>query len=222
MNKGTIILLVICLITIAAGIVVILEATEFQKIARITEGTVADRRLGSYHVLYRSDDGVEHDLRISVKNNKHSDGDKLKVFYRIDNPAKARITDGKKGGKKIIIAGLILLLFDFYMMYLNRKNNRRSANFKNNGRKLQAEIISVEVDDNITMKNKHPYVINCKWTDPSSGKAYTHSLKYFWEDPTPLLAGRKNIDVYIDRENPEKHFIDTEFLGEYSQVVRNY
>lgn len=129
MNKGTVILLVLCLLAIVAGTAVIFEATAYQKKAKITEGTVTDKRMSSFHVTYRSDDRTDHNLYVSAKNIKYREGDKIKVFYRMDNPDKARITDGKKGGKKIIIFAVVLLLFDFYMIYTNRKNINVSNNF---------------------------------------------------------------------------------------------
>jgi hypothetical protein len=214
MNQGTKILLVLCLIAMVAGVAVYFEASAFQKKAKVTEGIVANSRISSYHVIYTSDDGVEHDMHISTKSHSHHDGDKIKVFYRIDNPEKARITDGIRGGKKIVIIAFVMLLFDLYMIYTNKKRIRVSENFKTNGRKVQAEIASVEIDNNITIRDKHPYNINCKWVDPVTGKEYTHTIKNIWKDPASLLAGRNSIDVYIDRENPELYFMDTEFLGD--------
>jgi hypothetical protein len=61
---------------------------------------------------------------------------------------------------------------------------------------------------------KHPFLINCRWTDPFSGKEYTHAIDQLWKDPAPYLAGRKYIDVYIDRNNPDNYFLDIEFLKE--------
>jgi hypothetical protein len=214
MNKGNIILLVLCILSIVAGIAVYFEASAFQKKAKVTEGIV-DYKLGSsYRIKYTSDNGVEHTLQGSQKNNKHHEGDKIKVFYRIDNPDKARITDGKKGGKKILIIAIVMLLFDLYLIYTNRKKIKVSDNFKTTGRKVEAEITSVEIDNNTTIMKKHPYLINCKWVDPVTGKEYTHTIINIWKDPAPLLAARKTIDVYIDREDSEKYFLDTEFLGD--------
>lgn len=217
MNQGTKILLALCLIAMVAGVAVYFEASAFQKKAKVTEGIVTDSRISSYHVKYTSEDGIEHDMRISTKRNRHHDGDKIKVFYMIDSPDKARITDGIRGGKKIIIIAFIMLLFDMYMIYTNRKRLRVSQNFKTNGRKVQAEITSVEIDNSITIREKHPYNINCKWVDPVTGKEYTHTIKYIWKDPASLLSGRNSIDVYIDREDPELYFMDTEFLGDLAR-----
>ncbi len=156
-------------------------------------------------------------LSASQKNNKHSEGDKLKVFYRIDNPDKARITDGKKGGKKIIIIAIIMLLLDLILIYQSSARNKSAIKFKTTGRKVAAEIIDIGTDMNITFRKMHPYLVNCRWVDPITAKEYTHTIKNIWKDPAPLLAGRNTIDVYIDRENPEKYFMDTEFLGDIAR-----
>jgi hypothetical protein len=213
MNQGNKILLILCIIALIAGVAVIFEASAFQKKAKITTGIVDNSRISSYHVIYKSDDGVEHNLYISAKNHRRHDRDQIKVFYRIDNPDKARISDGIKGGRKIIIVAIVLLLFDLYLIYTNKKRKKAADNFKSTGRKVQAEITSIEVDLNTTIQNKHPYLINCKWVDPISGRNYTHTIRQIWIDPAPVLAGRNYLDVYIDRENPDKYFMDTEFLG---------
>jgi len=46
-----------------------------------------------------------------------------------------------------------------------------------------------------------------------SGREYLHTIKNIWDEPKVLLAGRNTIDVYIDRNDPEKYFMDIEFLG---------
>ena len=210
-------MLVLCLLAIVAGTAIYFEASAYQKKAKVTEGIV-DYRLGSnYRVKYTSDDGVEHTFRGSQKNNKHREGDKLMVFYRIDNPDKARITDGKKGGKKLIIIAIVMLFLDLILIYQGKARNKSAMKFKTTGRKVAAEIIGIETDINISFRKMHPYLVNCKWVDPMTAKEYTHTIKNIWKDPTPLLAGRNTIDVYIDRENPEKYFMDTEFLGDIAR-----
>jgi hypothetical protein len=213
MNRGNIIFLVLSLVTLVAGISIFLEASAFQKKARVTEGIVVSRDMTYFYVKYLSDDGTEHTHRgTHSKNKKYYVGDKFRVFYQIDNPDKSRISDGKKGGKKVIIAGVVMLLFDLYLVYLNRRKNESANKFRTNGRKLQAEISGIVTDLEKTVLNKHPYIINCRWVDPLTGREYTHSIDQIWKDPAPLLAGRNHIDVYIDRQNPDNYFLDIEFL----------
>ena len=215
MNKGTKILLVICIVTSLAGVGIIFDASAFQKKAKLTEGTVTDRRISSYHVLYTSDDGVQHNKYISQRSsNSFHDGDKVKVFYRADNPDIAQVGDAKKTGRTFVILGIIMFLIDVFMIYSNRKAVRIANYYKSNGRKVQAEITGIEVDYNITIGKSHPYTVGCKWSDPMTGRMYTQEITHVRNDPAPLLAGGKTIDVYIDRENPEKYFIDKDFLND--------
>lgn len=218
MNKGNIILLVICILALAAGIAVYLEASAFQKSAKITEGTVVRSEISYYYVQYFSDDGAERIYRGShTKNKKYRTNDKLKVFYQADNPDKARITDGVKTGKTIIIVAILLLLLDLYLIYSNRKKSKLSKDFKTNGRKVDAEITKIDIDMETTIMKKHPYFIDCRWVDPITGKEYTHTINNIWTDPKSLLAGRKTIDIYIDRDDPDNYFMDIEFLGDIAK-----
>lgn len=215
MNRGTTIFLILSLVTIVAGTSIFLEASAFQKKARVTEGTVVSRDSRYFNVKYISDDGAGRIHKgTQSKNKKHYVGDKFKVFYLIDNPDKSRISDGKKTGKTVIIAGVALLLLDLVGIYQNRSKNKSVNKFRSTGRKVEAEITGIETDMNTTVLEKHPYIINCRWVDPMTGRKYTDSITQIWKDPAPLLAGRTHIDVYIDRDDPDKYFMDTEFLGD--------
>jgi hypothetical protein len=215
MNTGNKILFVICAITIVAGTAIYLEASKFQKTAKVTIGTVTNSGITYYDVNYTSDDGVERTHKgTHGKNRKAHNGDTKKVFYQTDNPDKSRITDGVKGGKTVIIIGIIMLLLNLYLVYTNKKRSKSANNFKTKGRKVAAEITKVDTDLSITMLKKHPWFIDCKWVDPMTGKEYTHTIRNIWTDPKTPLAGRNSIDVYIDRDDPDKYFMDIAFLGD--------
>jgi len=216
MNTGNKILLVICGIIFAAGVIIYLEAASFQKTAKLTTGTVVNSNMSRYEIKYTSDDGIERTIyrTQSSKGGRTQNGLKIKVFYQIADPDKTHTSDGKKGGKKVVFWGFILLLFNLTLIYLNKKKNMTESYFKTTGRKVEAQILKIDIDMETTIMQKNPYLIHCKWTDPMTGKEYRHTIKYIWKDPETLLAGRKTIDVYIDRKNPEKYFMDIAFLGE--------
>jgi hypothetical protein len=219
MKPGNKILFVLCAIAAAVGVVIYLEASAFQKSAKVAQGTVVNSRLSSYEIRYFSADGIERTYKgtQSGKGRKYHDGEKIKVFYSIDNPDKCRISDGIKGGKKVLFWTLILLLFNLFSVYQGRKKDKTENNFKTTGRKVEAQILKIDTDLTITALEKHPYCIDCKWVDPITGKEYTHTIRYVWTDPKTLLAGRNSIDVYIDRKDPEKYFMDIGFLGEVAR-----
>jgi hypothetical protein len=216
MKPGNKILFVLCAIALAAGVIIYLEASAFQKTAKVTKGYVSGTSLSRFEIKYFSDDGKE---RIYAGNHggkgrRYHDGEEIKVYYQIDNPDKARISDGKKGGKKVVFWGFILLLFNLLSVSQDKKRNKSENYFKTTGRKVEAQILKTDIDMSTTIMKKNPYYIDCKWVDPMTGKEYTHTIRYVWTDPKTLLAGRNGIDVYIDRNDPEKYFMDIAFLGE--------
>lgn len=216
MKTGNIILFVLCGIAIAAGVAIYLEASAFQKTAKVTQGIVANSSLSRYEIKYTSDDGVERTYKgtHSSKGKKYHDGDNVKVFYQAADPDKCRISDGVKGGKKVLFWAFIMLLFNLFSVYYGRKKDKTEKDFKTTGRKVEAQILRTDIDMSTTIMKKNPYFIDCKWVDPMTGREYTHTIRYIWTDPKTLLAGRNSIDVYIDRKDPEKYFIDTGFLGD--------
>jgi hypothetical protein len=215
MKTGNKIFFVLCAITIIAGVLIYLEASDFQKTAKVTVGTVANSSLSRYEIQYTSDDGIERIYKgiHSSKGRIYHNGEKLKVFYKIDNPDNMRITDGVKSGKKVVKIGIIMILFNLLSVYSDRKKTKSENNFKTTGRKVEAQIMKVDKDTTVTIQRKNPYCIDCRWVDPITGKEYTHTIRYVWKDPEILLAGRNSIDVYIERNDPEKYFMDISFLG---------
>jgi hypothetical protein len=216
MKTGNIILFVLSAITIAIGVTIYIEASSFQKTARLTVGTVVNSSLSRYEIKYTSEDGIERTIKRtqSSKGGKFHNGEKIKVFYQKADPDKTHTSDGKKGGKKVVFWGFILLLFNLTSIYFGKKKDNTESYFKTTGRKVEAHILKIDIDMEITIMKKNPYYIHCKWTDPMTGKEYRHTIKYIWQDPETLLDGRRSIDVYIDRKDPEKYFMDIAFLGE--------
>jgi len=215
MNPGNKILFVLCAIGIIAGITIYLEASAFQAKSKITQGVVSSTSIRQFELKYTSDDGVERTYtgNHGGKGKTYHDGETVKVFYQIDNPDKCRLTDGKRGGKKVVFWTSMLLLFNIYSVYYGKKKDTSENKFKTTGRKVEAQIIKTGLDESHTVFNKTPYCVECKWVDPMSGKEYFHTIRYVWKDPETLLSGRKTLDVYIDRDDPEKYFMDIAFLG---------
>jgi hypothetical protein len=215
MKTGNKILFVLCAIAIIAGVIIYFEASAFQKTAKTSVGTVVNSSLSRYEIKFISDDGVERTYYgiHGSKGRKRRDGESVKVFYKADNPDVIRISDGVKTGKNVVKIGIVMLLFNILSVYFDRKRTRSQNSFKTTGRKVEAEIVRIDADMTLTIMKKNPYYVDIKWVDPMTGREYYHTIRYIWEDPKTLLAGRNKIDVYMDRNDPEKYFMDIEFLG---------
>jgi hypothetical protein len=121
MQQGNKIILVLGILAIASGIFVIIEASSFQKKARLTEGKVVYVLGSSYRIQYFTDDGTEKVKNGSGKTHGYREGASARVWYRTDNPDKARLSDGKKSGKKIIFAGAFCILLGIYPLFMKKK-----------------------------------------------------------------------------------------------------
>jgi hypothetical protein len=215
MKTGNKILFVLCAIAIAAGVIIYFEASAFQKKAKAIFGTVVNAGLSTYEIKFITEDGVEKTYHGNHggKGRRFHDGERMRVFYMAGDPEKMRISDGVKNGKGVVKVGIVMLLFNILSVYFDRKRTRSQNTFKTTGRKVEAQIVRIDTDMTLTIMKKNPYYIDCKWVDPITGREYNHTVRYIWEDPKTLLKGRSSIDVYMDRNDPEKYFMDVEFLG---------
>ena len=123
MQQGNRIILVLGILAIAAGIAVYFEASSFQGKSTLTEGKVVYVLGSSYRIQFHTPDGAERIIRGSGKTHGYREGNSARVWYRTDNPDRARLSDGKKGGKKIVVAGLVCILLGVYPLFQKKKND---------------------------------------------------------------------------------------------------
>jgi hypothetical protein len=125
MTKGNVIILILGIIAIGAGIFIYFEAASFQNGARLTEGKVVHVIGSSYSIQYVTDDGTVKIKQGSGKTHGFREGANAKVWYSISNPDRARLSDGKKGSRKIIIAGAFCILLGIYPLFLKKGDTPR-------------------------------------------------------------------------------------------------
>jgi hypothetical protein len=120
MQKGNVIILILGIIAIGAGIFVHFEAKSFHEKTRMAEGKVIYVLGSTYKIQYFTEDGTEKILRGSAKTHGFREGASAKVWYRTDNPDRARLSDGKKAGKTLFIIGAFCILMGIYPLFLKK------------------------------------------------------------------------------------------------------
>jgi uncharacterized membrane protein HdeD (DUF308 family) len=123
MEKGNKIVLVLGILAIVAGVLVFSEASSFQKNAVLTEGKVVHVIGTSYKIQYFTTDGAENIYQGSRKTHGFHEGDVVKVWYKPDNPSRARLNNGKDVAKTIFIAGIVCVLLGIYPLFQKKKGN---------------------------------------------------------------------------------------------------
>lgn len=127
MEKGNKIILVLGILAFAAGMFVKFEASSFQKKATITEGKVVHVIGSSYKIQYFTTDGTEKIYQGSGKTHGFREGNRVTVWYKTDNPKRARLSDGKKGAKTLFIISAFCILMGIYPLLIKKKVNPASS-----------------------------------------------------------------------------------------------
>ena len=102
-------------------------------------------------------------------------------------------------GALFLIPGLILLGMD-----LRRRHLLRRA--YDGGYCVDARILGVSAQRNVTVGGRHPLVVECAHTD-SSGVVHVYRSRYLYSDVTNLLKSG-TVPVYIDRMDDSVGFVD--------------
>ncbi len=127
MEKGNKIILVLGILAISAGVFVIFNFSSFREKAVLTEGKVVHVIGSSYKIQYFTDDGTEKIYQGSGKTHGFREGNSVRVWYRTDKPDRIRLSDGKKGAKRLFISGIVCILFGIYPLILKKKDNSPSS-----------------------------------------------------------------------------------------------
>ncbi len=79
------------------------------------------------------------------------------------------------------------------------------------GQIIMTEFQSVELNKSVKMRGRSPYRIISQWLDPMRNKVYVFKSKDIWFNPDEFMHS-KEIQVWIDPNNPKKYLMDTSFL----------
>lgn len=202
-------------VVIGFGSLIFLNGSNFQKKALLTEGTVISTST-SPSISYTTQDGVKRKyISISSSRGRHRinyAGDKMAVYYLIDNPEKVQIGNQKTEGIKAITVGGILFLLGITLVFRDLFKEKAGRKLIQTGMKIEAEIVAVNCNMNTKIMGKNPYTINCRWVDNYSNTECSFISKEIWFDPAQYIAGRNHLDVYIDPKNPKRYYMDITFL----------
>ncbi|HUX94577.1 MAG TPA: DUF3592 domain-containing protein [Bacteroidales bacterium] len=209
---------------IAAAIFMILplrsvvKSVKMKKHGILTEATVSDRNtrgkgLTRVTVTFNTSDGTEV-TATTQKRNYVSKGDKVEIWYDKADPQKIDFGDTiGYNTKGVLVTGFISLIC-FYLFIRSFLKDSANKKLINKGMKIFAEYVSVDRNEKYRMGDKNPWVIKCRWTDNRTNKEYYFRSKDYTIDPSPYLAGRNHIDVYVDPGDPGKFYMDSSFMPE--------
>lgn len=92
---------------------------------------------------------------------------------------------------------------------------------KISGAKIIASILHLEQVTNIKVNGRSPYVIHAKGIHPSTGQEQIFKSFWLWSDPFAQAQAGREIDVYVDKYNPQKYYLDVESIGLPAKQARS-
>lgn len=142
-------------------------------------------------------------------------GETVTVLVDPNDPREARIDHWTESGFGILFGGFFFLVFGGiggFSLYAWRREQSRNRWAQSQGTPVQATLIGVERDRRVKLNGRSPFRIAAQWQNPRDGQTYTFHSESMWADPARALAGRTQIAVRLDPDNPKRYWMDTRFL----------
>lgn len=205
------------LLMVIGASVICYNIKQFNASAVKTSGTVVDliakgKRSYAPVVTYYDEAGVKHRYISSVSSHPagYEIGERVGIYYDPKNPDDAAIAGWREYFGAIIVGGLGLIFSLIGLGYyiVRKVSHSRRNHLKQSGLLVLADFDSVDINKSIHVNNRHPFFIRCNWKDPLTGEGHRFKSGFIWSDPTPLIDLNKKIDVYVDRNNPRKYYVD--------------
>lgn len=200
------------------------NARQFVATAVTAEGTVvelvrsrsSDSTTYAPRVTFTDAQGRAHAFTSRTSSNPpaYHVGETVRVLYRAESPQQARI-DGffsLWGGALIVgILGSVFALVGLGMVLVPMLRQRRAAQLRASGRRIEAAFQGVEHNTSLTVNGRHPFCVISQWQNPATSQVHVFRSDNLWFDPSEYIT-RTQIPVYIDPADPDRYHVDLSFL----------
>ena len=239
-NKGNLIIILLVTILASIGILFLIggifaykTSIDFEREALKAEATIEDITT-SYSYDSDGDKKTNHDVLVqfvvdgqiyegalgSYNSSMHI-GDKITIYYDPEDPNDFRPENESVIGVIFSIVGAAFLGIAIVILLVSiikkNKQKKKKAYLMENGILVSAHIDTVGFNANYSINGRNPYVLECSYLDPNTNKLYLFKSGNLWFEVETIISrmGITEIDVYIDRTNPEKYYMDVEKLKKY-------
>ena len=192
----------------------------FRAEAQSAQGTVVELDSGKPVVEFVDPDGATHRIVGSVSSDPPAFdlGERVGVRYRPGQPAEARI-DGllESWFGPILLGGLgtvFTALGAGFLVAQIRKRRLRTW-LQQFGMRVQAKYTGVMLDTSTRVNGRHPWRLTAQWQDPVTSLVHTFESDTLFWDPSDYVQ-RETVEVWIDANDPTRHYLDTTFLPKHA------
>lgn len=174
-------------------------------------------------VWYDSDGDERHDVYVSYDYNGHHysgvesnyynsgmrEGKVTKIHIDPDRPYEVSYSSGLIVAMiALLFMGLVFFLVGAIPTAIRIKKEKNHKRLLTDGRRIIAKIEDMYLDHTLTVNGYNPFVILCKYTDDFTGVEQTYKSHHIWDGAVGVLEPGMEIQVYVDRDDPKKYFVD--------------
>jgi len=169
-------------------------------------------------VAFKTADGTDVTSTAATRQYVRS-GERVRIWYDPSSPQRIDFGDTVRYNMRGVILGALIFLFGFYFLVKLSVKDSGIGRLKKTGRKISAEFVAIDKNERYNMGENNPWVIRCRWTDPSDQKEYQFLSPDYIIDPAPYLKGRQTIDIFIKPTDPSKYYMDTSFMPKGNNTI---
>ncbi|MBE5807040.1 MAG: hypothetical protein E7317_01695 [Clostridiales bacterium] len=103
--------------------------------------------------------------------------------------------------------GLVFAVAGACLLCLDMRRRARLRDAYEGGHCVMADITGVVEQRHVRVNGRHPFVVECRYTDPSTGDVHIYHSRYLYVDVTDLLRSAQ-VPVYTDRRSFDTGFVD--------------
>lgn len=114
-----------------------------------------------------------------------------------------------------IVGAVFLLVGIGFLIFVGVKDKKKKELIQN-GNKVFAEVTGGSEVLNVEVNGRHPWKLECRYTDPYNGAVYLYSSRNTFMDPYPYIG--QQVAVYVDKNDPSKYYVDIQSLRQQENV----
>lgn len=210
---------IVGVVILAIAIAVAIHTARFQKNAWKVQGVIT--RISSGTEVEFTLDGQNRTVWLSEYDSRQRVGDEVEVYVDHDNPDHVRM--GATLYLPVFILCLIGVVFMsigvvFLSILLAKRNKKKKL--MQTGKRVYAEVTGGVVNYAYTVNGRHPYKLECCYTEEITGIKYLYRSGNIWIDPQ-LFVGQQ-VAVWVNPADLSKYYVDVDSLQQADNSIRDY
>lgn len=210
---------VLGVLLLAAGLVEVLFVLHFKSHAVKTDALVTEVNMGTeVHYTY---EGQEYTAWTSAYSSEIRKGSRVAVYVDMDDPQHVKLASLLYLSTIVLCSiGVPFTIVGVVFLLIVGRKSRNKKRLMASGRKIFAEVTGGSLNPYYTLNNRHPWKLDCRYTDEGTGNTYLYSSGNIFVDPQTYVG--RLVAVYVDPADPSRYYVDVDSLQGIDTGVYDY